>query len=182
MGALTAGLAMVLLAVASPTPAPTPKVEVGKPVPWIAALDLEGNAHSLGSMLARKGVRGAVVPFWAIWCRACKDELRQLSAGRDRLKSVGVEVLLVDVADPPDEVAKMVAELGLGGFTLIRDATGGVVDSVGLSRDEKGQVSLPFTLVVSARGEVKLVLREGGDGLVDRVLAVLEKEPVRGGK
>ena len=154
------------------------KVVVGQQAPWVAALDPDCNALSLGMLLEKHGTRGAVVQVWASWCKACVAELKELAAGQARLRKAGIGVLLVNVMDTPEGMEKVVHDLKLQGLPLIRDATGAVVDALGLSKDEK--LALPLSFAVNAKNVVKLVLHEKVGDYVARMLAALEHEPRRG--
>jgi thiol-disulfide isomerase/thioredoxin len=150
--------------------------------PWIAAFDLDGKAQSLAKLLGKRGNRGAVVLFWASWCKPCLKELSLVGAGREKLARAGVDVLLINLMEEPDRIRPIIAEKGLTGLTLIRDVTGSIADMVGRTGAGGNEdVRLPLSLVVASRGSViKKVIREPSDGFVDELVEALAGEPVRG--
>ncbi len=153
--------------------------------PWIAAFDLEGNPWSLHKSLAERGVKGAVVQFWAASCKPCLKELDLLVAGREKLEQAGIRVLLVNLLDPPERVQAIAAEHKLAGLKLIRDATGAVAEQVGATAPGQaaGDLKLPLTLVVANGIEKKLVKVYAGEinpNIVDDAIALLASVPARG--
>jgi peroxiredoxin len=155
-------------------------IVVGQQAPWIAALDLDGNPVALGQLLAKHGTRGAVVQFWASWCESCRAELKELAASQAKLADAGIAVMLVDILDEPEAVAKVVKELGLERLPLARDANGSVASRVGLVGKSSKDLSLPLTIAVNAKNEVKLILREAQKDYLKQLLEALASEPARG--
>ena len=179
MNRLLALISLSALLIAAPGSA-TPLPEVGKQVPWIAAFDLNGSPVNIGKVLARKGARGAVVAFWATWCKACLHELEQLRDARDQLKAAGVEVLLVNVMEDQEKVAAKLGELNMGGmFSTVRDATGSIAESMGINQPSGGDpLKLPFAMVVARRNQMVVrVATSGSQTFVEDVLADLQGEP-----
>lgn len=178
MNRLLALIALGTLLVTAPASA-TPLPEVGKQVPWIAAFDLNGSPVNIGKVLGRKGARGAVVAFWAEWCKACAHELEQLRDAREQLKAAGVEVLLVNVMDNQEvTVNKLTALRMLDMFSSVRDATGSIADSVGIRPPGGGEVKLPFAMVVARRNQaVVRVMTKGSDKFIETILEDLSAEP-----
>jgi thiol-disulfide isomerase/thioredoxin len=70
----------------------------------LALVDLDGHPVALAPAAGRP----LVVHFWATWCPSCRDELGDLDAAAQACG--GVDVVAVDVAEPPAEVAKWLAE------------------------------------------------------------------------
>jgi peroxiredoxin len=175
-----------------PARAETPKaapirieLKSGQQAPWLAAFDLEGNPLSLGKVLTRKNARGALVVFFAGWCKACLHELDQVSASRAKLAEAGVEVLLVNVLDDTEKLEALVKAKHLEGLSLIRDATGAVAEAVGLAAQGEAKsadkVALPLAMAVASNGQtIRRLWREGSDSLVDEAVEALKNDPVRG--
>ena len=164
----------------------------GSQVPWIAAFDLNGAPVNIGRVLTRKTnvdgkivpARGAVVQFWATWCKACLLEMQQLRDNRDRLRQAGIEVLLVNVLEDQEKVVAKMTELKMMDlFSSVRDATGSVAELVGIvppggASAAGPDIKLPFSMIVARRGQtVKKVLTAGSPNHVDEIVAALADEP-----
>jgi peroxiredoxin len=161
------------------------ELKVGQQAPWLASFDLDGNPLSLAKVLTRKGSRGALVVFWAGWCKACLHELDQVSAARARLAEAGVEVLLVNVLDDSAKLDGLVEAHELAGLSLIRDGSGAVAEAYGLAvrgqATSADKVALPLAVAVSANGQtLRRIWREGSDRFIDEVVDALKNDPVRG--
>lgn len=79
----------------------------------LALQDLAGRPVAL----APTADRALVIHFWATWCPSCKDELGDLDAA---VRACGnVEVVAVNVAEDPQDVAKWLAERPLAMRVLI---------------------------------------------------------------
>ncbi len=148
--------------------------EVGRPLPRVASVGVDPTtADSSERLLRLPGTRGLLVVFWATWCRPCVEEVRQVSRGRDRLEAAGVRVLLVNLLEEREKVARFVQDNGLDGLPLIWDGNGVIVDAFGLRDGREGGLTLPVSVVTDGRGVVRAILRGAEDDHVGRVLQTI---------
>jgi peroxiredoxin len=148
---------------------------VGTPLPHLAALDSRNQPYSV-SMLLQGGARGVLVHFMTVDCKVCKEELKELDAGKALLDAAGVKVLVVDLGDPAERVDACVRELGVTTFPVIIDRTGSIVDRFALRRPLPGggsETSVPLSFVVDGKGILVSILRKRVEDYVKTVLAKL---------
>lgn len=79
-------------------------VEVGRPAPAYAAIDLAGDSVSL----ARLRGRPVLLNIWATWCAPCREEIPYLERLHAEHRGAGLEVIGVSV-DARGEDAKITA-------------------------------------------------------------------------
>ncbi len=106
---------------------------------------LEALAGGTTKLSAFKG-RLVFLNFWATWCGPCNIELPAIAALYDRLKSKGLVVLGVDLAEKKDTVSSFVKKKGLL-FPVLLDANGMVGAQYGVS-------SIPTTYVIDRNGRI----------------------------
>jgi serine/threonine protein kinase/thiol-disulfide isomerase/thioredoxin len=147
------------------------RLEVGRPLPRIAGLTLDGtSALSSDGLLRQPGARGLLVQLWASWCAPCREELAQLARGRASIDQAGIRVLLVNLLEEPEVVEEVVSRLGLEPFPLIRDANGVILEKLGLQTKGDRPATLPVSVLSDAGGAVIAIFTEGSSNYVDRVL------------
>jgi len=150
------------------------RAEVGRPLPRVASVGVDPNtADSSERLLKLPGTRGLLVQFWATWCGPCVAELDQLARAKDRLDAAGVRVLLVDLLDDREKVARFVQEHRLDGLPLIWDGSGAIVGEFGLEDPVTKKLALPLSIVADGRGVVRAIMRGGDGDHVGRVLDAL---------
>lgn len=143
----TAPADLVAQAALAPCPASDPSV----PAVTDGLPDLTLPCLGEGPAVRLAGLRGTpmVVNLWASWCAPCRTELpffAALDAG-----STPVEVLGVDVEDPPDKALSLLIDTGVH-YPSVRDT----------GRDTQAPlrwVGLPMTVLVGADGVVRHVER-----------------------
>jgi thiol-disulfide isomerase/thioredoxin len=181
--ALALALAVLLAPPAAPISGP-PKL--GEALPWISGWTPDDRVLNRTRLFEERRRPLAIVLF-ATWCGPCEAELRALGAARKRLEKAGLDLLLVDVAEPAAPPAQWLADRGVAGVPLLVDGFGqvgralGAVTAAGADAgpDAGGreQTTLPRTIVVDANGLVVDVF--GGDGgePVSRLLRVIRPQP-----
>lgn len=129
------------------------------PLPTATFVTFDGEDVALASYTGRP----LVVNFWASWCPSCVAEMS--SAFRPAQQQLGDEVtfLGINIQDERPKALDLVAETGAL-FDLAEDETGELYT-------ELGGLGMPFTVFVSAAGEV--IERHNGplteQQLVDRI-------------
>lgn len=127
--------------------APAAHAGAGAASPLLSAAlpGLDGKTHHIDDW------KGAVriVNFWATWCAPCRSELPLLSATRQQWQGKGVEVIGVAV-DGVDDVRSFAADAQLGFPVLVAQRQGQAL----MRANGNGFASLPFTLLLDARGRI----------------------------
>jgi thiol-disulfide isomerase/thioredoxin len=103
---------------------------------------LDGSRKSLSSF---KG-KVVVLSFWATWCGPCKLELPSMQALYQKMKSKGLEIVAVDLAEEKQLVARFVKSNGLS-FPILLDADVSVGTAWGAS-------SIPTNYLLDRSGRV----------------------------
>ena len=139
-------------------------VEVGKPMPSFAGVDLDDGVVSLKRLLAAPAPKALLVSFFATWCVPCREALPVLkqAAARD-----GVRLLLIDVGEEADLVRPFLEERGLAKQSVLIDRFGEVSQRI-----FAGETKLPRTFLIDGKGTTRAIfIREGAD-----LEAVLSRE------
>jgi thiol-disulfide isomerase/thioredoxin len=138
----------------SPTPTPLPgaTLEIGTQVGQRApALVLP---HLAGGMLDTTTVadRPLWINFMATWCPPCRDELPMMQGFQVRLED-DIEIVLVDVAEDPDDVLNFMIQLGVDlPVALDEDAS---------AQREWGALAMPVHFFIDREGIVQEVVFGG---------------------
>jgi cytochrome c biogenesis protein CcmG/thiol:disulfide interchange protein DsbE len=142
--ALTAVLAVALVAVAIPAlrPAPGRALRAAPPLPKAV---LSGASVSLRSLRGRP----VFVNFWASWCNPCNREARALERFA-RLAPRHAVVVGIDLNDTLSGARAFVRRFGLT-YPVLRAASDAVSASFGLN-------TLPTTYVIDPRGRIAATL------------------------
>jgi peroxiredoxin len=107
--------------------------------------DADGARRPLSSWRGRN----LVINFWATWCAPCVEEMPQLQAIADQMKSSNVAVLGIGV-DEPDNIRQFRREHSIR-FDLLAAGFDGMELAQRLGNPNP---VLPYTVVVSGRGRV----------------------------
>ena len=157
-------------------------LEMGKPVPWFAAYEVwgEGELYNLNTVLKDPGSLKVALVFFTTYCEPCRAGLLMLKDARAQLEQAQLKVVLVDVGEEPEEVARYLKELGLDGFIAIADRYSVIAKKYGLSvvRDDQELLEIPKSVVFDKKGILRDILgKEGRDyvsalaGSADAVMA-----------
>jgi thiol-disulfide isomerase/thioredoxin len=103
------------LACASRAPQPLPDIGAG-----VSLLDGQGREQTVA---LGPGQSALVLHFWATWCAPCVQELAVLERAAASCPAGRVRVIAVNVAEPPQKVARFVREHDVG-LEILRDASG----------------------------------------------------------
>ncbi|MDH4069625.1 MAG: peroxiredoxin family protein [Ignavibacteria bacterium] len=158
---VTAVLRMLLIAVfpisgvtASPLMGNEPQPMVGEAAPLFTLNALDGSRHSLDEL---KG-RYTVIHFATTWCPFCNAEAPHLEDLYQRYKGRGVAVLIIDVKEDQQLVARWASKFDLS-FPVLLDSDGGVATQYApegvhpsLARDE---VPLASNLIIDRDGTIR---------------------------
>lgn len=117
---------------------------VGKPMPQLDVVDLNGNTVNFGSL---KG-RPVLVNFWATWCVPCRTEMPDIERGAHKWAKSATVIGVDDGEDVPT-IRAFLAEVGVT-YTIWRDPQG----QVDKRFDAPG---LPYTVFLDRRGVIKRI-------------------------
>jgi fatty acid desaturase len=153
-------LGLILLACAGCEAAPE-QLTVGRLLPDIAVVDLDGTEGDLASLCKD---RPTLVAFWGTWCGNCRSEIPELNEIHHRYAdSEQLAVLGVSIGEPIGVVGVASRELS------IRYPVAIATDSFGLA--EQGVERVPKIVLVDADGRVAAI----GDKLDDELRGSVER-------
>lgn len=169
-----AGLALSLAVVAAAcsgtgsetTPATTPEAAAvadksGDPAPTIAFEMFSGESATFADYAGKP----LVVNFWASWCPSCVAEMSAAFLPAQQALGGEVAFLGLNIADERGKALELVEETGVL-FDLAEDATGEIYT-------ELGGLGMPFTVYISAAGEVLDV--HNGPLTVDQLMSQINE-------
>ena len=114
---------------------------------------LDGDYFDLAAM---KG-RVVVINFWATWCPPCIEELPSMQKLWDKTHADGLEILAVNLGEPPDRIrAFLEAFEPTLAFPILLDLEGEAFQAWGVR-------GLPKTFVVNKRGQIVYEAEGGRD-------------------
>ncbi len=95
------------------------EIKVGNPAPSFVLNATDGTVLDLEQL---KG-KAVVINFWATWCGPCRNEMPEIEAVYQDLKSEGLQVIAVEVRSSGDEEAsrQFLSEVGAT-FPNVRDS------------------------------------------------------------
>ncbi|MDR0600911.1 MAG: TlpA family protein disulfide reductase [Treponema sp.] len=113
-------------------------------------------------------LRGKVVflNFWATWCGPCRSEMPSMEALYRRLKDSGFEILAVNCAENPREVADFMKNNGLS-FPAALDESGAVSGRYGVR-------AIPITYILNRNGEIILKVTGSINWNTPKIIAAFE--------
>jgi thiol-disulfide isomerase/thioredoxin len=112
--------------------------------------------------------RRVALVFFATWCAPCKAGIQTLKAEAQRLRAAGVQVVLVDYQDRPEQVRQYLNGAACP-FPVVLDPFG---KTKGSYLEPSGdRVVLPRTVLVGRDLAVEAIFSEEGDDYVDRIVA-----------
>lgn len=89
--------------------------------PELRLADTRGQIHELHAMQGKV----VLLNFWATWCPPCVEELPSLQRLYAARRDQGLEVLAVDVGEPPEQVIDFLAKIGTQvDFPVLLDSDG----------------------------------------------------------
>ena len=130
---------------------------------------------------ARKG-ESLLVLFWASWCPSCLQELKEIAAHEQEIRSAGLDVLALSVdglKDDPlqlDQASKILDSIGF--FFRSGRADQKLIQrlqSLNILKTESNELPLPFSILLDYRSRLIAVHR--GPVAIDQVLQSIE--PIR---
>ena len=125
----------------------------GSPAPDFSLFDTGGESVGLSSLRGKT----VILHFWASWCPHCLSEMPLLEQLGREFATRGVEVLAINLAEPPRRVSRYVKAHGLH-LRVLLDPRGKVAKAYGV-------VGLPASIVVGPEG---VILRTISMGSLDR--------------
>jgi len=106
---------------------------------------IDGKSHDFSEWAGKN----RLLNFWATWCAPCRREIPLLKTFQTEQGATGIQVIGIAV-DFPDDVAKYAQNAAFNYPVLVgQDDVMNLVESWGIDF-----VGLPFTMVVSADGEL----------------------------
>ncbi len=135
--------------------------------PWFAGADARAPEKAINRARALAAKKPVALVFFATWCEPCRVGLGLLRAEAARLAARGVQVILVDYREGPDEVSAFLDAERLR-FPTMLDKFGGVARDYGVATEDK--TSLPKTFVIGGDGRVRAIFDTEGPDFVERLL------------
>jgi peroxiredoxin len=117
------------------------KVEIGKPAPDFALVDMNGQRHKLSDYRGE----GVFLNFWATWCKPCEREMPYIDNQYQYFKDKGVKVLTIDVGE---------SELVVNNFIERHNLSFPVMIDKGEVQTAYGINPLPITFLIDKDGKV----------------------------
>ncbi len=114
----------------------------GVRAPEFALVDLSGRAVRQADLRGR----WVLLNFWASWCTPCAMEMPAMQRLQARFPPSTLEVVAVNYREAADDVRRFASRQGVD-FRILLDSEGAVS-----ARYRVG--TLPFTVILSPRGEV----------------------------
>lgn len=113
-----------------------------------------------------------VVNFWATWCAPCREEMPAFSRLQSRYAASGVRFVGIAL-DTPENVAAFVKQVQVSYPLLLGDDQGlELTQQLG-----NAQMALPFTVVLDAHAQVRLVrLGKVSEGELDALLSEITRD------
>jgi len=154
-------------------------VEVGAPVPWFSGWTLDNQVLNRTRLLQDPHARGFALVLFARWCKPCERGLRLLAEQKQRLKSEGVRVVLIGYREDAAALIPWLRERRLDDADLLIDRFGVASVALGAAhKSAKGEkATLPRTVVLDRRGDVRAVFGKEGADYVDRIIAATGTPP-----
>ena len=111
MKALCIGL-MVLFSVFNTAGCAKAQVDplAGKPLRDFTLERLSGTSTALSRLVQGKK---AIMFFFATWCPHCREQFQALAAQKAQIEAQGVVIVLVDIGEPKDKVARFLKAAGV---------------------------------------------------------------------
>lgn len=116
----------------------------GQPAPAFQARGLAGDEVKVPDDFRGKVV---AIRFWADWCPYCRKEMAELQPVYARLRSRGLEILAVNVAQDRDTARRFVEPLKLT-YPVLLDPEGATARAYGVQ-------ALPTTWLLDGNGVVR---------------------------
>jgi peroxiredoxin len=116
-----------------------------------------------GKMISSKSLRGkfVVIHFATTWCPFCNAEAPHLEALHQEYKQRGVEVLIIDVQEPGELVAKKLRDRFNLSFPVLIDIDGAVAASFApsdvLPDLSRAEVMLASNLIIDPEGKIRFM-------------------------
>lgn len=95
--------------------------------------------------------KGVIVNLWATWCGPCRKEMPQFVAAYDRYQAEGLEIIAVNVQEPPSIIRPFVEDFGMD-FPVALDRRGKVSEEFRI-------IGLPVTYFIDREGVIRAVFQ-----------------------
>jgi thiol-disulfide isomerase/thioredoxin len=129
------------------------------------------SAEALKSKLRASGRKGTLVNAWASFCGPCKREIPMLEKVAEKVRSRGLDVVLVSVDEPADR-AKAEAFLSERGVGLTSYLAARPLGPFKQGMNPRWPGMLPASFLFDASGTLRYYW--GGEAFEEEVLPVLE--------
>lgn len=140
---------------------------IGIEAPDFQVERLDGTPWSLSS---RKG-KVVVIDFWASWCGPCMKSLPEVTKIASDFSSSDVELLALNLDEPPQVARAVSASMGLQELTAV-DREGEIAKTYGAS-------AIPYTVVIGRDGVIRAVFIGSTPDTANRLREAISKALVQ---
>jgi thiol-disulfide isomerase/thioredoxin len=120
-------------------------LENGTPAPSFTLLGLNGEKTNFPQDVAGKVT---VIRFWADWCAACFDEMKEMKSIYSKYKNKGLEILAINVEQEREIVEAFVNDLNIHSYNILLDKDAKIFHKYRV-------IGLPTTFFVDRNGILK---------------------------
>ena len=135
---------------------------IGQSLPKLGLVDLEQKPVSL-----QKHEKPMLLYFWGTWAAPSVEQIPSILDFAEKIKSKGVRVIAVDVADTPERLAEFIKINNISGEIML-DRQGSAAHEMRLSH-------LPAVVLVDSENKVQAIYQNANAETRPKIVAKLER-------
>ena len=121
------------------------------PAPDFTLQDLQGKTFKLSGRLGKP----VVIFFGTTWCPSCRAEIPAYSAIYEKYAKRGLEVVYIDISEPPDKVARFTKSYSFP-YLVLLDRDGSVATDYNI-------VGVPTLVLIDKEGNIITITHRTSD-------------------